>query len=128
MTFRQQQPVTPSVPYQPPTRLHQPQLQTGQRPVIDLFLAALRATRCITLGHSRTRLDQKQWRLSRVIFAACLPSLIHYSAFPHFRKVGCPCIRETPVAIVDGNGEGIVRRFFRSSIEATIVESESGLR
>lgn len=31
----------------------------------------------ITLSHSRTSLDRNRWQLSRVIFTACLPSLVH---------------------------------------------------
>ena len=37
MTLRQQQPVIPGVPYQPSARLHQPLLQTCQRPVPDFL-------------------------------------------------------------------------------------------
>src|ERR1017187_4271806 len=36
----------------------------------------------ITLSHSRTSFDRNRWQLSRVIFTACLPSLIHCSAVP----------------------------------------------
>jgi hypothetical protein len=36
----------------------------------------------ITLSHSRTSFDRNRWQLSRVIFTACLPSLIHCSAMP----------------------------------------------
>ena len=35
MAFRQQQPVVPRVLHQPAAGLHQPLLQTGQRPVVD---------------------------------------------------------------------------------------------
>src|ERR1035438_6079662 len=40
----------------------------------------------ITLSHSRTSLDRKRWQLSRVIFTACLPSLIHCSAVPRLDR------------------------------------------
>jgi hypothetical protein len=36
----------------------------------------------ITHNLSRTSFDRNQWQLSRVIFTACLPSLIHCSAVP----------------------------------------------
>ena len=34
------------------------------------------------VSHSRTSLDRNRWQLNRVIFTACLPSLIHCSAMP----------------------------------------------
>ena len=34
------------------------------------------------VSQSRTSLDRNLWQLSRVIFTACLPSLIHCSAVP----------------------------------------------
>src|SRR5712692_2282464 len=42
----------------------------------------------MTLSQSRTSFDRKRWQLSRVIFTACLPSLIHCSAVPRLVQKG----------------------------------------
>ncbi len=36
----------------------------------------------MTLSHNRTSLARNRWHESRVIFTACLPSLIHCPAVP----------------------------------------------
>jgi len=84
MAFRQQQPVVPRVLDQPAAGLHQPLLQTGQPQLSILFGSTSLRHRfprlyAITLSHSRTSLHRNRWQLSRVMFTACLPSLIQES-------------------------------------------------
>ena len=40
-----------------------------------------------TRSHRRASLDRNRWQLSRVIFTACLPSLIYCSAVPCLRAL-----------------------------------------
>jgi hypothetical protein len=71
---------------------HQLLPQVRERPVVDSLGSTSHRHRfprlpANKLSPSRTSLDRERWQLSRVIFTACLPSLIHCSAMPRLLYV-----------------------------------------
>src|ERR1019366_4732415 len=81
MTLRQQQPVVPGMLYQTPAGFHQPLLQAGQRPTADPRRQHHPPPQVAQVvgDHAQPQPHLvragKVWQLSRVIFAACLPSM-----------------------------------------------------
>ena len=92
MTLRQQQPVVASMLNQPTSGLHQALLHAGQRPVVKPLgqrQPPPQVPEVVSdwLSNDRTTLEWNRWQLSRVIFTACLPSLIHCCAVPRIGQV-----------------------------------------